>query len=693
MTNYNGNVEFFSSFAFKDMKFATFLLTKIYRQNDTDEKFKDVLNRIRVCEQTQADLDYLNQRVMSEEDYIPKWHRELELFTQIKPLIILDGNVLDVYQYPVEGSTPKGSIIRLTDYLYYFFKDAGYQDIVFYDSTVGFYNERDHAMMETFSNLVHTKEYNGTINASFRGVKDGSAANIVRTALSQNKTSTVIVMNMASRYIASPDNLQQEEVDAYAALVKASLDARDVMDEKRVLRKNLLILIVNKVNDVPAWFYLQNPNVKTISIDAPSKEERESLVMGKNFSTFFDKATYEEDKGEYHDDSKELRKIQERFVALTDGMSFTELNGLRKLCKKEKLHIREMCDVVDLYKYGIRENPWKTLDLDEIRNAKERFEARVKGQPYAQTKTLDIIKRAITGLSGLQGSSHGRPKGVLFFAGPTGTGKTETAKTLAEILFGSEDACIRFDMSEYSQSHSDQKLLGAPPGYVGYEAGGQLTNAVRNKPFSILLFDEIEKAHPSILDKFLQILEDGRMTDGQGRTVYFSECIIIFTSNLGIFTRDRLGERHANVTMDMPYEEVSKRVRDAIEDYFKLELGRPEILNRIGENIVVFDFIREDVAKLILNAQVEKIIRTMHSEKKIKLTISPEAREVLTKAALGNLNNGGRGIGNMVESYLINPLARFLFDHDAYENATVEIKGIDETASPVALIGDVTRGE
>ena len=630
---------------------------------------------------------------MSEEDYIPKWHRELELFTQIKPLIILDGNVLDVYQYPVEGSTPKGSIIRLTDYLYYFFKDAGYQDVVFYDSTVGFYNERDHAMMETFSNLVHTKEYNGTINASFRGVKDGSAANIVRTALSQNKTSTIIVMNMASRYIASPDNLQQEEVDAYAALVKASLDARDVMDEKRVLRKNLLILIVNKVNDVPAWFYLQNPNVKTISIDAPSKEERESLVMGKNFSTFFDKATYEEDKGEYPDGSKELRKIQERFVALTDGMSFTELNGLRKLCKKEKLHIREMCDVVDLYKYGIRENPWKTLDLDEIRNAKERFEVRVKGQPYAQTKTLDIIKRAITGLSGLQGSSHGRPKGVLFFAGPTGTGKTETAKTLAEILFGSEDACIRFDMSEYSQSHSDQKLLGAPPGYVGYEAGGQLTNAVRNKPFSILLFDEIEKAHPSILDKFLQILEDGRMTDGQGRTVYFSECIIIFTSNLGIFTRDRLGERHANVTMDMPYEEVSKRVRDAIEDYFKLELGRPEILNRIGENIVVFDFIRENVAKLILNAQVDKIIRTMHSEKKIELTISDEAREVLTKAALGNLNNGGRGIGNMVESYLINPLARFLFDHDTYENAVVEIKRIDETSSPVALIGEVTRSE
>ncbi len=625
------------------------------------------------------------------EDYIPKWHRELELFMQIKPLLILGGNVLDVYRYPVDGSTPKGSLVRLTDYLHYFFQDAGYDDVVFYDSTVGFYNYRDPAMMETFARLVNGKTYNGTMAADFRGTKGGSATDCVSRALAQAKTSIVIVMNMASRYIASPDNLQQEEVDAYSALEKASLDARDVMDAQHVLRKNLLLLIVDKVNDLPAWFYLQNPNVQTIPIGAPSKEEREALVTGKNFASFFDKAVYEADRATYEAAPKELRKIQDKFVAMTDGMSFTELNGLRKLCKRERLPIREMCDVVDLYKYGIRENPWRELDLDEIRGAKERFEARVKGQPYAQTKTLDIIKRAITGLSGLQGSSHTRPKGVLFFAGPTGTGKTETAKTLAEILFGSEDACIRFDMSEYSQSHSDQKLLGAPPGYVGYEAGGQLTNAVRNHPFSILLFDEIEKAHPSILDKFLQILEDGRMTDGQGRTVYFSECIIIFTSNLGIYTRDRLGERHPNVTMDMAYDEVAQRVRSAISDYFKLELGRPEILNRIGENIVVFDFIRPEVAKLILQAQIDKIIRVLHAEKRIDLTIAQPAHDILEKAALGNLGNGGRGIGNIVESELINPLARFLFDQDVYEDAEVTIESIDESVTPVALVGSAVK--
>ena len=291
----------------------------------------------------------------------------------------------------------------------------------------------------------------------------------------------------------------------------------------------------------------------------------------------------------------------------------------------------------------------------------------------------------MTGMSGLQHSSHSKPKGVLFFAGPTGTGKTETAKTLAEKLFGDESCCIRFDMSEYGQSHSDQKLLGAPPGYVGYEAGGQLTNAVKSNPFSILLFDEIEKAHPSILDKFLQILEDGRMTDGQGNTVYFSECIIIFTSNLGIYTRDASGVRTENVNSIMDYATIQKKVRSAIEDYFKLELGRPEILNRIGENIVVFDYIRPDVAKLILESQVTKIIRTLATEKKITLEISDIVMNTLLEESVQNLSNGARGIGNIVESMLINPLSRYLFDNNIAENTKLNIKSIDVSSTPTEM--------
>lgn len=618
--------------------------------------------------------------------YLPKWHRELEIFHRVKPLIIIEGNVLDVYQYPVEGSAGIGSVLRLNQYLHYYFRDCGYQTIVFFDTLNGVNNPCDSENVARFARLTHSSTDRQVIKTDFRG-KNGAAA-MTSLAVAQSNEACVIVFDFASRYIVSPERLEQAEVDSYTMLLQASMNAKDVRTDHGIL-KNLIIIIANKLNDLPAWFYLQNPNVKSISLDTPTKEEREALVKGENFPSFFDNIIYNQEIDNYLGKPAELDKIQSRFVALTEGFSFTELNGLRRLCKNERLSIRNMCDVIDLYKYGIRENPWKSLDLSQIEKAETAFEKRVKGQKAAITKTLDVIKRAAIGMSGLQTSSHTRPKGVLFFAGPTGTGKTETAKTLSEILFGDENCCIRFDMSEYGQSHSDQKLLGAPPGYVGYEAGGQLTNAVRKNPFSILLFDEIEKAHPSILDKFLQILEDGRMTDGQGNTVYFSETVIIFTSNLGIFTRDADGTRHANVNQDMPYNEVRARVRTAIEDYFKLELGRPEILNRIGENIVVFDYIRPNVAELILDSQIERIKNNLQVDKRIELIIDEEARTQLLQAAVSNLANGGRGIGNIVESMLIDPLSRYMFDNRLFEDTVINIKRIDTTQTLASLICEI----
>ena len=611
----------------------------------------------------------------------PKWHRELEIFSRIKPLIMLEGNILDSYQYPCEGSVPKGSILRLTDYLHYFYKDMGYGSIVFYDSRRGFYNSCESGYAEGFSELVGAEASGGFIEAGFR---TGEAARLIQRALSQNRSPSVVVMNFASRCIASPERLQQPEVDSFTALLQAVMESAEVRTDGGKLR-NLLILAVNKSNDLPAWFYLDNPNEKTITIGTPTREERLEFVSGGNFPAFFTAETYRKGMEWYGTHGDELRAVQERFAALTEGFSFTELNGLRKLCKNEGFAIKDMCGVIDLYKYGVRENPWRSLDIGKLRGAEEHFRSRVKGQDAAIVRTLDVVKRAVTGLSGLQGSSHTRPKGVLFFAGPTGTGKTETAKTLAAELFGDDSCCIRFDMSEYSQSHSDQKLLGAPPGYVGYEAGGQLTNAVRNSPFSILLFDEIEKAHPSVMDKFLQILEDGRMTDGQGNTVYFSECVIIFTSNLGIYTRTPDGGRVQNVTPEMPYAEVQKRVRGAIEEHFKLELGRPEILNRIGENIVVFDFIRPEAAKAILRSQVDRIFRELSAERRIEMSISEQAYSVLLEHALGNLENGGRGIGNIVGALLIDPLSRYLFDNGIFSDAKLEIVGIDLQSVPACL--------
>lgn len=611
-------------------------------------------------------------------EQLPKWHREMEIFRKIKPVLILEGNILDKYVYPLDGSMPKGSVVSLVEYLHYYFKDLGYRNIVVYDEMRGFSNCCESEYIDRFAQLVGASTVHGYIEAEFAG-KKGTAPIYMEAALTQTSVPTVILVNFASRLITDPSSMRQPEVEGFTILQKASLTAAETYTESGC-RRNLVVLLVNKLNDVPAWFYLNNPNVKAIMLSTPTREERAGMVRGDRFRSFFDPAIFRDEIGSFGE--HELVKLQDKFIGLTEGFTFTELNGLRKLCRDQGTHIRDLCSIIDLYKFGIKENPWERLNLD---NAYADFEKRVKGQSGALTQTLDVVKRAATGMADITAATHGKPKGVLFFAGPTGTGKTETAKTLAEKIFGDESACIRFDMSEFSQGHSDQRLLGAPPGYIGYESGGQLTNAVKNNPFCILLFDEIEKAHPSILDKFLQILEDGRMTDGKGETVYFSECIIIFTSNLGIYVQGPNNQRIRAVDSSMPYEKVQIAVKQGIKDYFKLQLGRPEILNRIGENIVVFDFIREDTAEKILRSRLDKIISNLRSIKNIELMLSDRAYQVLKEKALLNLENGGRGIGNIVESLLINPLSRYMFDNHRMQNCRIIVEDIQAENVPYTI--------
>ena len=616
---------------------------------------------------------------------ISKWHRELELFSAVKPLIILEGNVADLCRYPVAGSIPEDKLVSLPEYLNGYLSDQGYEHVAFYSNLVGFMNPYAPEKLTSFAKANSCEIKSGAIPAEFKGNTADTAPNVIRRAMASTAASTAVVMELASHYIITPERMDQHDVNSFNLLMQAASSAATVRTPMGK-RQNLLILLVEKLNDLPAWFYLNNPQCKTIRIEAPDREERKRLISGKAWPSFFDATVYRTDMPFYKEHPEELTRLREKFVGLTEGLTFTELDGLRRLSKREQTPIRNLCTVVDLYKYGIKENPWQNLSMESLRTAKADFEKRITGQDAALERTLDVVKRAVTGMNGLSSSSTAKPKGVLFYAGPTGVGKTETAKALAEKLFGDESACIRFDMSEYGQPHSDQKLMGAPPGYVGYEAGGQLTNAIKKNPFAIVLFDEIEKAHSSILDKFLQILEDGRLTDGQGNTVYFSETIIIFTSNLGMYVKDDLGRRYQNVTMDMDYPEVQKRLRQAVEDHFKLELGRPEILNRIGENIVVFDFIREEAGQAILKAQVDKIIRRLQEQKNIRMTITDEAYQELSAAALGDLSNGGRGVGNQVEALLINPLSRWLFDNAVIENADVTIEHFDVHVQPPCVI-------
>ena len=605
---------------------------------------------------------------------LSKWHQELDQFIDIKSTFVMEGNVYDMQTYParLENNEIRWDLMLLDNYIYHYLKDAGYTNVVFYNHIDGFYNDFNREELEAFCGIAKQGKPSGSENSL--KVDMCRAADIIRDVNQNKETLNAIVLMMASRYVLSADNVSENERDFYTKVMMAGLKKTQIKVENG-FKNNLIFIVCEKSNDIPVWLYLDNPMVKNLTINEPDKATRDHFIDTQIKFFTGDKEYSEED----------LEKYKEDFVELTDGFKNLELNALKLLCKKQNIAIENIKDAIHLYKYGIKDNPWAELPPEIFEDAEEVIRKRVKGQDRAVSQVLDIIKRAATNMAGLQHSSASKPKGILFFAGPTGTGKTELAKTIAEMLFGDENACIRFDMSEYQQGHSDQKLLGAPPGYVGYEAGGQLTNAIKEKPFSIILFDEIEKAHPSIFDKFLQILEDGRMTDGRGETVYFSECIIIFTSNLGIYEQDEFGNRVPNVNPQMTYKEISERIITSIENYFKLQLGRPEILNRIGENFVVFDYIREDVARLILDGQLNKIIRNLKKQKDMTLTIADEAKDYLVKAAFGNLDNGGRGIGNIVEKNFINPLSRYLFDNKVQNGSTIVVNKIVDENSIIRL--------
>lgn len=614
---------------------------------------------------------------------IPKWHKELNSFKGIKSTFIIEGNISDIYpsfSQDTAISDPKVEFCSLNRAIVNIFESSetkGYYRYLFCDPLSGF---TDPLNLNYTENIISRCEAQAAENARYIQALNGSkkheahsdnktikTAEMIRTVITQidhalpeeERRSTAVIVNFAAQYLASPDNLSVDDTTFFLNLLDASGNA---IRGNRFI--NTLILVVNKINDIPAWFYFNNPNVRTISIPNPDR-----FIRNEYITRFFRDFSQNE--------TPELAKLKTKFVDLTDGMSIREIGELRRLYAKMEIPIEDISDVVSIYKYGFKENQWEKIQDKIGADIKSRIEKRVKGQPQAVDKIVRVIKRAVSGLSGMQHSSeNSKPRGILFLAGPTGTGKTEIVKTVAEILFEDEKSLIRFDMSEYTAEHSDQKLFGAPPGYVGYDNGGQLTNAVKNNPFSVLLFDEIEKAHPNIMDKFLQILEDGRMTDGQGNTVYFSETLIFFTSNVGIseeiadqMTGRVIGRKNI-VEPGEPYNQIQKKVEDAMNVHFK-----PEVINRIGNNIVVFNYIDETASKEIAKAQMEKINSNILKRKGIEVHITEAAENKIYALCWEDKPraNGGRGVGNVIEERYLNPLAEFLFDNHCREGNRIEV--------------------
>ena len=417
--------------------------------------------------------------------------------------------------------------------------------------------------------------------------------------------------------------------------IKAAVDLSIRYVNDRYLPDKAIDLIDEAASKVKMQSYTKPDSIRKLEeeIEKVNKEKEEAIATQN-----FEKAAKLRDK-----QRTKKEKLEEEQAKWKDGNTKNVIT----------LNKENIAEVIARWT-GIPAYKITETESDKLRHLEENLHKRVIGQNEAVSAVAKAIRRGRVGLT-----DPNRPTGSFLFLGPTGVGKTELAKALAEAMFGNEDAMIRIDMSEFMESHSVAKLIGSPPGYVGYDEGGQLTEKVRRKPYSVILFDEMEKAHPDVMNMLLQILEDGRLTDSQGRTVNFKNTIIIMTSNVGaklITDKNKLGFANDKSAENekQEYENIKKEVLAELKKQF-----RPEFINRIDDIIVFHKLNNEDINKImeILLKQVQKRLELQN----YKVEIDDSAKELIAKKGVDN-NYGARPLRRSIQNMLEDKIAEAILD-------------------------------
>jgi ATP-dependent Clp protease ATP-binding subunit ClpB len=392
------------------------------------------------------------------------------------------------------------------------------------------------------------------------------------------------------------------------------------------------------------------------SLEARWEAEKAGLNRVGDLKEQIDKLRVEADRAQREGDLTRAAEIlYGRIPAIEAQVSSAEGIDRQKSMVSEEVSATDIAEVVSAWT-GIPVGKMLQGESEKLLAMEERIGARLIGQKDAVRAVADAVRRARAGIS-----DPNRPTGSFLFLGPTGVGKTELAKSLAEFLFDDEQAMVRIDMSEYSEKHTVSRLVGAPPGYIGYEEGGQLTEAVRRRPYSVVLLDEVEKAHPEIFNILLQVLDDGRLTDGQGRTVDFRNVILVLTSNLGSqFLADQTMSR------ELKEETVMSVVRKAF---------KPEFLNRL-DNIVMFDPLTPEDLSHIVTINLQRL-NTRLSERRIRIDVTDAAREWLATKGFDPVY-GARPLRRLVQTAIEDQLAKRVLDGTIGDGSEVAFDVADD---------------